>query len=1419
MFVVEVCAMAWEHLEKLQQLHDDLRKLLGGLDRMVPFIDFVKEHAKNSLLGNTINALLNLIEDASNFMIEYLSDSAPIRLLRSPFDGSAPDRVGGLLQQFADLKEDFDRSVRVQVLESVLTNAQHALIDKLNPAARSYYGNTTPCQSGTRKEVLADTNQWLDDQGAAERLLWLYGHAGQGKSSIASSICTALDNRGTLGAHFFCKQDDPDLRSPERILNTIVHRLAMKYKAYGHAVSTAIDGNTELPNSSLQSRYSNLIEKPLQLLALKKQEQSGLLVVVIDALDECEKGDGRRSLLAYLRGLSTLVPWIRVIVTSRPDQDIKLAFGKPNDSVICARNVHDYNSSNDIYAYTRKQMSEIAMKRNRADWPDDIIQLLSQHADGLFIWAATACRFISDAVNVDQRLKQLVEGTGSSGSSYRLDVLYTAAIRQSMESEDPDNVEYTRQCVAVIVATASRTPLPVSALEALLCDKFGAGVLRYVVDGLGSVLYEDRKNGDAVRVYHPSFADYITNPARSKEFHVTAESINTTLAECCMSIMMRELRFNICGLGTSHLLNRDIPNLSSRARSAIAAHLEYSCVHWSSHLSLTSKDALNSQLGKFLMGPVLLFWIEALSLLARLNVALSSLREVRVRTSGTQENYAACAHDAYRFVLSSYDAISESTPHLYISALPLAPRKSMMAERMWPLFPNMFRVVEGADEHWPACMRTVSLGERLSSAAISPDGRLIATSCSDALQLWDAETGEAMSSPLKSPRGSLEFSHDGRLLFCCLNSGGIQAWDVEILKPVLMTLPAMPANNGAIALSCNGRLAFEGLDDSVVTIWDLASSTTVLDLVDHSGGIRSLAFSPNCRLIASASYEDSIRISDTDTGATLFSQAVDARCVAFSPDSCYVVCGCWSAVRIWDISTHTQIAELHISGIGPPQPVAYSPNGKSVLIGSDESVRIWDLNEPSTCSTPLLVHTDIVNCAMFSPDGHHVISGSFDGTLKIWDVETHYTAVPIQTSHSSKVNQVVFSLDNRHVLSASQDKTVGTWDARTARGVCDLAVSPTDSPCHCISPDCQRVVTEQAEAWHIWDTGSGTSTVLSGAAGLHRVFAFSSDSLRLVSASSGSLQQYFASSNHSILQVHDVETGAELLPPIDIGQHLVHSVAYSSCGRFVASGDCSRTGSGTICVWSAVNGEAVGKPLECSSPIFGALVFSPDGRLIAASSDNSIRIYEVDTGTLVHDLPVTYRSITALDFSPNGRRMVSGTINNTIHIWNMELDAPTCELLLGHTSNVSSVTFSHDGSLIASGSSDHTVRIWDAANTSTAIEASLGQLASALYPIAYSSSDPAGSLPQVFTKQSEPPVLRFPTSHLAHRLTEGGWVSLVEGSVLLWLLPDHRLVDDSIAQVSARHLPRHHIDFSKFVHGNQWVSVASDSVCLYNSAA
>lgn len=448
-----------------------------------------------------------------------------------------------------------------------------------------------------------------------------------GKSSIAASVCQVFHDAGTLGAHFFFRRDDPYLRSPVQMLNVIVHRLAFQYEPYGRAVASAIERYGGLLDMPLGQRYVHLVERPLQNLGSTARSTPVTFAIVIDALDECEKSDSRQPLLTYLREMSQLAPWIKIVVTSRPDEDIKTTFDSSNHSYIISRNVASYDASSDILNYTQTRMAGMA-KHHQPHWSDDLVAKLSARAAGLFIWVETACKFIEQGIDKRARLEQVLAGTQPIGGSAPLDLLYATAIKQSMGDEGPDNVRIFQECIGAIVATGSRTPLPVTSLELLLSGYVNPGVFHAVASKLGSVLYEDSSQGGAVRVYHPSFADFILDPFRSGSFYTDLHKQNIVLADCSLRTMIRELKFNICGLETSHILNRDVVDLRNRVQTAIGPHLAYSCLHWSSHLAKIPTSALQNQLGEFLYGRHLVYWIEAMSLLEQTGAALSCLLEL-----------------------------------------------------------------------------------------------------------------------------------------------------------------------------------------------------------------------------------------------------------------------------------------------------------------------------------------------------------------------------------------------------------------------------------------------------------------------------------------------------------------------------------------------------------------------------------------------------------------------------------------------------------------------------------------------------------------------------------------------------------------------------------------------------------------------
>jgi hypothetical protein len=184
-------------------------------------------------------------------------------------------------------------------------------LEKLSPVGHATYNPHRVCIPGTRVHVVDGIASWSQNGNTDERLLWVYGFAGLGKSSIAASVCERLEEQNILAASFFCKRDDPELRDPHRLLNTIVYGLASSYSPYERAVTKAIQEDLQLCTSHIQRRYKGLVHNPLKIIGVSPSAST--FVIVIDALDECEKGESRGQVLKCLRDLCQLVPWLKTI--------------------------------------------------------------------------------------------------------------------------------------------------------------------------------------------------------------------------------------------------------------------------------------------------------------------------------------------------------------------------------------------------------------------------------------------------------------------------------------------------------------------------------------------------------------------------------------------------------------------------------------------------------------------------------------------------------------------------------------------------------------------------------------------------------------------------------------------------------------------------------------------------------------------------------------------------------------------------------------------------------------------------------------------------------------------------------------------------------------------------------------------------
>ncbi|KAF8598954.1 WD40 repeat-like protein, partial [Ceratobasidium sp. AG-I] len=170
-----------------------------------------------------------------------------------------------------------------------------------------------------------------------------------------------------------------------------------------------------------------------------------------------------------------------------------------------------------------------------------------------------------------------------------------------------------------------------------------------------------------------------------------------------------------------------------------------------------------------------------------------------------------------------------------------------------------------------------------------------------------------------------------------------------------------------------------------------------------------------------------------------------------------------------------------------------------------------------------------------------------------------------------------------------------------------------------------------------------------------------------------------------------------------------------------------------------------------------SICFSPDNRrIVSGSRDDTLRVWDIETGaTLLGPLEGHSHRVLSVVFSPDNRYIVSGSYNGTVGIWNAETGAIVSNLLVGHAQSLTSVAVSPDGSIIASSSWDSTVRIWSV-RTATA--------------------DPEASITAF---RLNPSAIPLSTGFLAHYANSSGWVTSDDGALLLWLPKDRRHADDS----------------------------------------
>ena len=500
------------------------------------------------------------------------------------------------------------------------------LLKLLKPVREANYQEDRGCMEGTRTAVLDKIISWVNkpldvnqaSKSHSDNIYWLYGMPGLGKTSVANSLCHRLHETGNLGGSFFCKRDEEILRDPKNVLPTLISKLAAMWTPYRRLVAQAL---LDDPQLNPKSTSGILLLKTLRAL---EKPPSRTLVLVIDALDECGDDITRDVLLKSLLEASSQVEWLRIVITSRPEHDIRSFFKAQG----CTGHdlAGDDQNDKDIRHFAQERMLLLAKSRNRQQgWPGEArLNQINQRSHGLFIYVETIYRILKPLKNPDQGL-DLVLGQQQQDANAELYSLYLAALRSQVGKETE---EYSRVSRAII-AVATYRPLNDESLASLI--GMDVAVIQAWVDALGWVFLRDQSQQGGIRIRHLSILEFLTGISDPADLQVNLKLAHAELSLHCLRTMTKQLRFNICGLETSYLANLDIEDLEDRVRRCIPETLEYSCMHWASHLRFDldpPSDVVNELLIEFFGGVLPLYWLEVLSITGNIPAAIVALQAI-----------------------------------------------------------------------------------------------------------------------------------------------------------------------------------------------------------------------------------------------------------------------------------------------------------------------------------------------------------------------------------------------------------------------------------------------------------------------------------------------------------------------------------------------------------------------------------------------------------------------------------------------------------------------------------------------------------------------------------------------------------------------------------------------------------------------
>ncbi len=618
------------------------------------------------------------------------------------------------------------------------------------------------------------------------------------------------------------------------------------------------------------------------------------------------------------------------------------------------------------------------------------------------------------------------------------------------------------------------------------------------------------------------------------------------------------------------------------------------------------------------------------------------------------------------------------------------------------------------------------------AAAFSSDGRQIVTSGQDGkVIVWrQAESAEpsapyAPFNEFDKHRGSVyaaTFSPDGKLVASAGYDGRVLLWNPDDVQPVSV------------------KLRVENLPDPPASFRELAG---------HRGPVRTLAFAPDGRTLASGGQDNVVIVWDAEAGTPLKQlrgHASHVRSCAFSPDGAMLLsAGHDSQIKLWRPAEYGETRDIDADFDDGYATLAarFSADGSEVVTASsDYTASLWNAESLQRIQRFQEGHQFLATTAVYFADGSRLATGAGDGTVRLWDAASG--AEILRLDDAGRYGAVDVSRDATRVATGGPAGAVQIWDAVSGEKIAMLAGHPTEVTAVRFAPDGQVLATGDNNGHlRLWryDAANGqwvAGTEFEGQGHSRTItaLAFVDDGARLISSSGdNTCGQWDVAAGRELTDrvlkhpdwVADMvaspdgqfaltacEDGklrlwslpeARVLKTIETpgGNPHFTSVDLSPDGQLAAAASAER---GTVQIWNLESGEetTVANNAGAAQPWLDlgentnriwAARFAPNGAGLLVIGGNDARLVDVATRTLVVRFS-PHGIVASADVSPDGSRVVTGSYDRTAKIWDAASGHVVAKLEGLHGGSINSVAFSPNGQRVLTASDDGTARLWNA---------------------------------------------------------------------------------------------------------------------------